>query len=166
MAQILNPFLGYHTTAERADGRLTSLWNINNTDLRTRPCIFGSWGECAGCLTRARVQCPVNHLSVTSQESVRISAWLFPVHHGPFQCSYQDLGGFGIKERRMLKDWQFEAQIIWKGKDVVGRLFVLKSRKCSWPDGVSLKNPEKCFEDWEVYTKQQCAEFVLMAGSC
>lgn len=37
---ILNPFMGYPTTAERSDGRLISLWNICNTNLRTRPCIF------------------------------------------------------------------------------------------------------------------------------
>ncbi|KAF2979718.1 hypothetical protein EK904_012742 [Melospiza melodia maxima] len=44
--------------------------------------------------------------------------WLFPLNG----MSLKDLGGFGIKERRMLKDWQFEAQKIWKGKDVVGRV--------------------------------------------
>lgn len=112
---------------------------------RTRPCIFGSWGEHMGCLIRSRVQCPVNHPSKTSQESLRISAWLFPVHHVPFQCSYQDLDGFGIKERNMLKDWQLQAQKIWKGEGVVGTLFVLKSRRCSWPDGVSLKKSWKTF---------------------
>lgn len=110
-------WLGYHTTAERSDGRLVSLWNICNTNLRTRPSIFGSWGERSGCPTRTRVQCPVNHPSITSQESVRISAWLFPVHHVPFQCSYQDLGGFGIKERRMLKDQLFEENLERKRRD-------------------------------------------------
>lgn len=83
--------LEYCTAAERSDGRLIFLWNIYNTNLRTRASIFGSWGECTGCPIRTRVQCPVNHPSITGQESVRISAWLFPVHHVPFQCSYQDL---------------------------------------------------------------------------
>lgn len=151
---VLNPSLGYQRTAGRSDGRLTSLCNIYHTNLRPRLCIFGSWGGCTGSLIRVRVQCPANHPSIASQESVRISAWLFPVHHVPFQCSYQDLGGFGIKERRMLKDQQFESQKIWKGKSMVGRLFVPNSRRCSWPDVVSLKNHEKHFEDWEGYAQK------------
>lgn len=59
--------------------------------------------------------------------SHRRCARLFPVHHVPCQCSYQDLCGFGVKEKSMLRDQQFESQNIWKNKGTTGRLFVLKS---------------------------------------
>lgn len=34
---IVNPFLGYPTTAERSDGRMTSLWNIYNANVEPDP---------------------------------------------------------------------------------------------------------------------------------
>lgn len=87
----LSPFLGYPTAAGRSAGSLPSLWNVHNTNFKTRPCIFGSWGDVCSCLIRARVECPVNHPSITRQE-FRISALTVP---SP-SCSFSVfLSGFG-----------------------------------------------------------------------
>lgn len=58
----------------------------------------------------------------------------------------------------MLKDQQFEAQKIWKGKGMMERLFVLKSGDTADLTNFHCKILKKVLGIDEGYTKQQCIE--------